>query len=90
VRWFVFRYSEPAAPLDWSPTPTLAQSEPSSRVKRRPACLPVGVADDVRSTDDGVTYEFSYLFGLRSTEMTVETRVNAPDAGGDDDTLEWS
>jgi len=35
-----------------------------------------------------VTYEFSYLFGLRSTEMTVETRSNAPDAGADDDTLE--
>jgi|AntDeeMinimDraft_4_1070355.scaffolds.fasta_scaffold00591_10 hypothetical protein len=53
-----------------------------------PLAFQWGVADDVRSTDDGVTYEFSYLFGLRSTEMTVETRVNAPDAGGDDDTLE--
>jgi len=44
-----------------------------------------GIADDVRSTDDGVTYEFSYLLGLRSTEMTVETRWNTPDAGTDGD-----
>jgi len=49
-----------------------------------------GVADDVRSTDDGVTYEFSYLFGLRSTEMTVETRVNAPDAGATTILSGWS
>jgi len=53
-----------------------------------PLAFQWGVADDLRLTDDGVTYEFSYLFGLRSTEMTVETRSSAPDAGADGDTLE--
>ena len=50
-----------------------------------PLAFQWGIADDVRSTDDGVTYEFSYLFGLCSTEMTVETRWNTPDAGADGD-----
>lgn len=44
-----------------------------------PLAFQWGIADDVRSTDDCVAYEFSYLFGLRSTEMTVETRWNTPD-----------
>ena len=50
-----------------------------------PLAFQWGIADDVHPTDDGVTYEFSYLFGLRSTEMTVETRSNTPDAGIDGD-----
>ncbi|QAU14055.1 hypothetical protein EKH57_15855 [Halorubrum sp. BOL3-1] len=44
-----------------------------------------GTADAVRTTADGVAYEFSYLFGLRSTEMRVEARLSAPDASGDGD-----
>lgn len=34
-----------------------------------------GPADSVRETDDGTVYEFSYLFGLRSTTMTVSVRA---------------
>lgn len=33
-----------------------------------------GVADDVRPTADGANYDLSYLFGLRSVTMEVETR----------------
>ena len=44
-----------------------------------PLAFQWGVADAVHPTDDGGIYEFSYLLGLRSTEMTVETRSNAPD-----------
>jgi len=44
-----------------------------------PLAFQWGVADAVHPTDDGATYEFSYLLGLRSTEMTVETRSYAPD-----------
>jgi len=36
-----------------------------------------GVADAVHATGSGATYRFSYLFGLRSTTMTVETDRNA-------------
>ncbi|AZH26295.1 hypothetical protein [Haloplanus aerogenes] len=39
-----------------------------------------GVADAVRETESGATYEFSSLFGLRSTTMAVETHR---EAGGD-------
>jgi len=31
-----------------------------------------GIADGIERTDDGWTYTVSYLFGLRSVEMTVE------------------
>lgn len=34
-----------------------------------------GVADAVRTDGDAVTYETSYLFGLRTAETTVETRT---------------
>lgn len=37
-----------------------------------------GIADAVRATADGATYEFSYLFGMRS--MTMETDVRSPSA----------
>lgn len=50
-----------------------------------PLAFQWGIADAVHTTDDGATYEFSYLLGLRSTEMTVETRSNAPDGDPDDD-----
>lgn len=43
-----------------------------------------GVADAVHPTDDGVRYDISYLFGLRSVEMRVETSTG----DGDDDPLE--
>jgi hypothetical protein len=39
-----------------------------------------GIADVVRSTADGATYELSYLFGLRSVTMDLETRADV-DAG---------
>ncbi|RKD95288.1 hypothetical protein [Halopiger aswanensis] len=46
-----------------------------------PPILPFqwGLADTVRSTDDGTDYEISYLFGLRSVTMTVETRTVSDD-----------
>lgn len=50
-----------------------------------PLAFQWGIADAVHTTDDGATYEFSYLLGLRSTEMTVETRSNAPDGDPDGD-----
>lgn len=37
-------------------------------------------ADEVRSTADGPTYEFSYLFGLRSISMTTEV-ASDPETG---------
>lgn len=40
-----------------------------------------GIADEIRSTDRGGTYEFSYLFGLRSMSMTTEVRSR--DSNGD-------
>ena len=39
-----------------------------------------GVADDVRSMADGAMYDLSYLFGLRSVTMVLETRLNVEDA----------
>lgn len=50
-----------------------------------PLAFQWGIADAVHTTDDGATYEFSYLLGLRSTEMTVETRSNVPDGDPDGD-----
>jgi hypothetical protein len=38
-----------------------------------------GVADPVRPTDDGAVYDVSYLFGLRSVEMELES-VDTGDA----------
>lgn len=48
---------------------------------KTPPILPFqwGLADTVRSTDDGTDYEISYLFGLRSVTMTVETRAVSDD-----------
>lgn len=51
-----------------------------------PLALQWGVADSVRSTADGSTYEFSYLFGLRSVEMETELRSTA--TGGDESTAD--
>ncbi|WP_424009015.1 hypothetical protein [Haloferax denitrificans] len=39
-----------------------------------------GVADDVRSTTEGAVYELSYLFGLRSVTVELETRLDTKDA----------
>lgn len=39
-----------------------------------------GVADDVRSTADGAVYDLSYLFGLRSITMELETHSDVDDA----------
>jgi hypothetical protein len=41
-----------------------------------------GIAEAVRATDDGAVYELSYLFGLRSVTMTVETGRLDADADG--------
>lgn len=38
-----------------------------------------GLADEINSTDEGASYEFSYLFGLRSASMTTEVRSRDPD-----------
>ncbi|GAB3675803.1 hypothetical protein [Halopiger thermotolerans] len=50
-----------------------------------PPILPFhwGLADDVRSADDGTIYEISYLFGLRSVTITVETRAASDDPNAD-------
>ncbi|ELZ01255.1 hypothetical protein [Natrialba aegyptia] len=37
-----------------------------------------GLADTVRPTEDGGSYEVSYLFGLRSETMTTEIRPFLP------------
>lgn len=37
-----------------------------------------GVADAVHATDSGAIYRFTYLFGLRSTTMSVEVDRHAP------------
>ena len=41
-----------------------------------------GIADDVSSQDGRVTYRLSYLFGLRTIEMTVRTRTTTTQDGG--------
>jgi len=42
-----------------------------------------GIADDISVGDEAVTYRISYLFGLRSVEMTARARTDlAADAGG--------
>lgn len=51
-----------------------------------PLALQWGTADDVRSTENGGDYTFSYLFGLRSAQMRAEGRSRAADgheANGD-------
>ena len=35
-----------------------------------------GIADDITTRDKMVTYRLSYLFGLRSVEVTVNTQIN--------------
>ncbi|MFC6874800.1 hypothetical protein [Halobellus marinus] len=35
-----------------------------------------GIADEIRTGDEVVTYRLSYLFGLRSVEVTVDTRTD--------------
>jgi hypothetical protein len=39
-----------------------------------PLALQWGVADAVRPTENGATYEVSYLFGLRSVDIDVDVR----------------
>lgn len=52
--------------------------------ERPPILLPHwGLADVVRSTDDGAAYEISYLFGRRSVTVTVETRAVSDDLNAD-------
>jgi hypothetical protein len=41
-----------------------------------------GIADEIRTGDEAVTYRLSYLFGLRSVEVTVDTRTDRTPAGG--------
>jgi len=40
------------------------------------------VADEVRRTEAGAVYEVSYLFGIRSTSLTVEVREAPAGEGG--------
>jgi hypothetical protein len=40
-----------------------------------------GIADEITSGDGTVSYRLSYLFGLRSVEVTVETRTDHTPAG---------
>jgi hypothetical protein len=41
-----------------------------------------GIADEIRTGGEAVTYRLSYLFGLRSVEVTVDTRTDhTPDGG---------
>lgn len=44
-----------------------------------PLALQWGVADEVRATEDGAVYDLSYLFGLRSVTVAVETEANGED-----------
>ena len=41
-----------------------------------------GIADDVSSHDSSATYRLSYLFGLRTIEMTVRTRTTTTQDSG--------
>jgi len=41
-----------------------------------------GIADEIRTGDGAVTYRLSYLFGLRSVAVTVETRTDRTPDGG--------
>lgn len=41
-----------------------------------------GIADEIRTGDEAVTYRLSYLFGLRSVAVTVETRTDRTPDGG--------
>ena len=55
-----------------------------------PPVLPFqwGIADDIHTTADGATYDFSYLMGLRSASMTVEISSRAADGGDTNGDLE--
>jgi hypothetical protein len=41
-----------------------------------------GIADEIRTEDEAATYRLSYLFGLRSVEVTVDTRTDRTPDGG--------
>jgi len=41
-----------------------------------------GIADEIHTGDETVTYRLSYLFGLRSVEVTVDTRTDRTPDGG--------
>ncbi len=49
-----------------------------------------GLADDVRSTADGGTYDFSYAFGLQSATMTFASGANSSDPTDTDDAADSS
>lgn len=40
-----------------------------------PLALQWGIADAVRTTEDGAVYEMSYLFGLRTVELRVDAEI---------------
>ncbi|WP_435116111.1 hypothetical protein [Halolamina sp. C58] len=40
-----------------------------------PLALQWGIADDVRAADGGAAFDISYLFGLRTVEMRVDSEV---------------
>jgi hypothetical protein len=41
-----------------------------------------GIADEILTGDETVTYRLSYLFGVRSVEVTVDTRTDRTPDGG--------
>lgn len=63
-------------------SPEVVQADFSSPT---PPVLPFqwGIADAVRATPDGASYEVSYLFGLRSVELDLTVRDPAEDPAAD-------
>lgn len=55
-----------------------------------PPVLPFqwGIADDIHIAADSVTYDFSYMLGLRSASVTVEIDSRAADDGDSNGDLE--
>lgn len=76
-------------------TARLVSESDSETVRRKfesatPPVLPFqwGIADEIRTIDDSVTYDFSYLLGLRSASMTVESGSRVVDGGDTNGDLE--
>jgi len=49
-----------------------------------------GIADEITTSDGAVTYRVSYLFGSRSTTMTVQTRTETTSTGAQRVELEFT
>lgn len=68
----------------WLRTDEDAESVVKSFTRATPPILAFqwGIADEILTGDGAVTYRLSYLFGLRSVEVTVETRTDRTPDGG--------